>query len=113
MIFVEKQEGADLLYTKLLENQYKPILMHGGRDQIDRTETYGQLKKNSNNILISTSLMGRGLDIPKVVLVINYTCPTFKEDYIHRIGRTGRAGKKGKSITFITEEDELYVKEII
>ena len=45
--------------------------------------------------------MGRGLDIPNVILIINYTCPTYKEDYIHRIGRTGRAGKKGYSITYM------------
>ena len=50
--------------------------------------------------------MGRGLDIPNVVLVINYNCPTYKEDYIHRIGRTGRAMKKGIAVTFISEDDD-------
>lgn len=57
--------------------------------------------------------MGRGLDIPDVKLVINYNCPTFKEDYIHRIGRTGRAGKSGTAVTFIKDDDEEYAKEII
>jgi len=46
--------------------------------------------------------MARGIDINSIVLVLNYHSPTFKEDYIHRIGRTGRAGNKGKAITFLT-----------
>lgn len=50
--------------------------------------------------------MARGLDIPDIELVINYNCPTFKEDYVHRIGRTGRAGKRGVAVTFITNEDD-------
>jgi len=62
---------------------------------------------------VATSLMGRGLDIPSVVLVLNYSCPTFKEDYIHWIGWTGRAGRTGKAITFMTEEDDKYAKDII
>ena len=57
--------------------------------------------------------MGRGVDIPNVVLVINYNCPTYKEDYIHRVGRTGRAGNWGTAITFIDDEDDEYAKEII
>ena len=36
--------------------------------------------------------MARGLDLKKIVLVINYDCPTYMEDYVHRVGRTGRAG---------------------
>lgn len=57
--------------------------------------------------------MARGLDIPDIQLVINYNCPTFKEDYVHRIGRTGRAGNKGVAVTFITKDDDQYVKELI
>ncbi|TFY60586.1 hypothetical protein EVJ58_g5052 [Rhodofomes roseus] len=47
----------------------------------------------------------RGLDIPNVGVVINYTFPLTIEDYIHRIGRTGRGGKSGKSITFFTGDN--------
>ena len=63
--------------------------------------------------MITTSLMAWGLDINNIILVINYDCPRYKEDYIHRIGRTGRAGSQGYSFTLITEEEEKYAKEII
>lgn len=63
--------------------------------------------------MISTSLCSRGLDIKNLVLVINYSCPSHKEDYIHRIGRTGRAGRKGTAITFISKKEEGLTGDII
>lgn len=60
-----------------------------------------------------TDVAARGLDIPKVELVVNQTFPLTIEDYIHRIGRTGRAGRKGKSVTFFTEADKAHAGELI
>ena len=113
IVFVDKKEDADKLFTKLLEYKYQPLLLHGGQDDDDRVETFNKFKKKEKNVLIATSLVARGLDIKNVILVINYYCPTYKEDYIHRIGRTGRAGKKGFAYTFITEEEDKYAEDII
>ena len=52
-------------------------------------------------ILITTDVLGRGLDFPKVNIIINFNMPQNIDDYIHRIGRTGRIGQKDKAITFI------------
>lgn len=50
---------------------------------------------------VATSVAARGLDIKKLILVVNYDCPNHYEDYVHRVGRTGRAGNKGYAYTFI------------
>jgi ATP-dependent RNA helicase DDX46/PRP5 len=50
---------------------------------------------------IATSVAARGLDVKKLILVVNYDAPNHFEDYIHRVGRTGRAGNKGWAYTFI------------
>lgn len=52
-------------------------------------------------------MAARGLDIPDVEVVINYSFPLTTEDYVHRIGRTGRAGKKGVSHTFFTHHNKV------
>ena len=54
----------------------------------------------------------RGLDIPNVEVVINYTFPLTIEDYVHRIGRTGRAGKTGVSHTFFQSGDKSHAGEL-
>lgn len=51
-------------------------------------------------LFLSADVAARGLDIPDVEVVVNYSFPLTIEDYVHRIGRTGRAGKTGLAITF-------------
>lgn len=55
----------------------------------------------------------RGLDVPDLVCVINYSCPNHLEDYVHRVGRTGRAGRKGTAYTFISVEEEMHAPTLI
>jgi ATP-dependent RNA helicase DBP3 len=55
----------------------------------------------------------RGLDVPDVEVVINYTFPLTAEDYVHRIGRTGRAGKKGVAHTFFTHHNRVIFKTFL
>lgn len=54
-------------------------------------------------------MAARGLDIPDVEVVINYSFPLTTEDYVHRIGRTGRAGKKGVAHTFFTQANKVTI----
>ncbi|KAI3923494.1 hypothetical protein MKW92_028351, partial [Papaver armeniacum] len=56
---------------------------------------------------IDTDVAARGLDIPDVEVVINYSFPLTTEDYVHRIGRTGRAGKKSVAHTFFMHENRV------
>ncbi|KAI0344272.1 DEAD-domain-containing protein [Trametopsis cervina] len=78
--------------------------LHGDLSQSARLEALNNFKTGKTGLLVATDVAARGLDIPNVAAVINYTFPLTIEDYIHRIGRTGRGGKTGKSITFFTGE---------
>ncbi|KAK6346141.1 ATP-dependent RNA helicase dbp6 [Orbilia blumenaviensis] len=62
-----------------------------------------KFKASTIDILISTDLMARGVDLPNAQLVINYDSPRSEKDYIHRVGRTARAGNNG--ITWSLVED--------
>jgi ATP-dependent RNA helicase DDX46/PRP5 len=65
------------------------------------------------NVMVATSICARGLDIPDIVLVINFQCPNHMEDYIHRVGRTGRAGHQGTAITFVTQQEDHMAPDLV
>eukprot|EP01039_Chlorochromonas_danica_P009070 gene9070-10009_t len=113
LIFVDKQEKADGLYLDLTNLGYPCLSLHGGKDQVDRDHTLHEFKAGKKRIMVATSVAGRGLDVPAIVLVINFNCPNHLEDYVHRVGRTGRAGRKGVAYTFLTEKDDQYAHVII
>ncbi|XP_044581293.1 probable ATP-dependent RNA helicase DDX46 isoform X1 [Cotesia glomerata] len=113
IVFVDKQEYADMLLKDLMKASYACMSLHGGIDQCDREATIMDFKAGRTKLLIATSVAARGLDVKQLVLVVNYDCPNHYEDYIHRCGRTGRAGNKGFAYTFITPEQERYAGDII
>jgi ATP-dependent RNA helicase RhlE len=62
--------------------------------------------------MVATDIAARGIDVEGISHVINYDTPTFAEDYIHRIGRTGRASATGDAITFVSGQEQKYMKSI-
>eukprot|EP00698_Gefionella_okellyi_P000578 TRINITY_DN104_c0_g1_i2.p2 TRINITY_DN104_c0_g1~~TRINITY_DN104_c0_g1_i2.p2 ORF type:complete len:795 (-),score=227.75 TRINITY_DN104_c0_g1_i2:2571-4841(-) len=113
LIFVDRQDAADMLFRELLRNHYMALTLHGGKDQSDREGTIADFKNGACNILIATSVAARGLDVKDLMLVVNWSCPNHLEDYVHRVGRTGRAGREGTSYTFITPDEESLATDIV
>ncbi|XP_055841857.1 probable ATP-dependent RNA helicase DDX46 [Episyrphus balteatus] len=113
IVFVDKQENADIVLKDLMKASYPCMSLHGGIDQFDRDSTILDFKSGKVRLLIATSVAARGLDVKDLILVINYDCPNHYEDYVHRCGRTGRAGNKGKAWTFLTPEQGRYAGDII
>jgi len=81
--------------------------------QLQRERVLSDFKSGRNNVLVATDVASRGLDIPNVEAVINYSFPQTIEAYVHRIGRTGRAGKKGISYTFLSPFEFVPTKQLI
>ncbi|XP_052895325.1 probable ATP-dependent RNA helicase DDX47 [Anopheles moucheti] len=85
------------------------VPLHGQMTQNKRMAALNKFKSQARQILISTDVASRGLDIPHVDVVLNLDIPMHSKDYIHRVGRTARAGRAGQAITFVTQYDvELY-----
>lgn len=112
LIFVDRQESADILLKDLMRKGYACMSIHGGKDQIDRDSTIEDFKAGVVPIMIATSVAARGLDVKQLKLVVNYDAPNHLEDYVHRAGRTGRAGNTGTAVTFVTPEQERYSLDI-
>jgi len=107
IVFVDTQVRADNIFEQLIRCGYPSLSLHGGKEQEDRDSTISDFKRaDGPNVLVATSVAGRGLDVPACRCVVNYSAPNHLEDYVHRVGRTGRAGKKGHAYTFVNSVDE-------
>ncbi|KAK7224063.1 hypothetical protein V2G26_012066 [Clonostachys chloroleuca] len=101
----ETQRVAILLRTL----GFGAIPLHGQLSQSARLGALNKFRSGARNILVATDVAARGLDIPKVDVVLNHDLPQDSKTYIHRVGRTARAGKSGVAISITTQYDlELF-----
>ena len=91
---------------------FKAFALHGDMRQAARTRTMDAFKQGKIDILISTDVAARGIDVQGITHVVNYDVPLYPKDYVHRIGRTGRLDAKGKAITFVSKEEMEYFRRI-
>lgn len=114
IVFVDTQSRADTVFEQLIRCGYSSLSLHGGKEQEDRDSTISDFKRDDGpNVLVATSVAGRGLDVPSCVCVINYSAPNHLEDYVHRVGRTGRAKTKGVAYTLVNSGDEAKFAPIV
>jgi len=90
LVFALYKKEAVRLENFLQRRGYNVASIHGDKSQEQRIQALNNFKNGSCPLLIATDVAARGLDIPNVEYVLNYTFPLTIEDYIHRIGRTGR-----------------------
>jgi len=113
LIFVLYKKEAARIETSLSNKGWRVGSIHGDKSQEGRTQAVEQFKSGVVPLLVATDVAARGLDIPGVDYVINYSFPLTIEDYVHRIGRTGRAGRDGTAHTFFQLCDKLRAGELV
>jgi len=100
IVFTQTKSAADMLAAFFTALDLSSTSIHGDRHQSQREQAIRAFRKGDKRFLISSPVGNRGLDLPKVALVINYDLPSNIDEYVHRIGRTGRAGHTGRAISF-------------
>ncbi|UTY62111.1 MAG: DEAD/DEAH box helicase [Marine Group I thaumarchaeote] len=111
--FIKKTRGQSVVFcsTKyrtrdvakfLHQEKYNAVAIEGDMSQSRREQSMGKFRSGKADILVATDVASRGIDVPKVELVVNYDVPNQEMAYFHRIGRTARAGAEGKAITFVS-----------
>jgi ATP-dependent RNA helicase DDX24/MAK5 len=100
--------------TPFLQNLALPALpLHSSMAQKARLRSIERFKERPGSILVATDVAARGLDIPKVELVIHYHLPRAADTYVHRSGRTARAEASGSSILICAPEEVGGVRRLI
>merc|ERR1711939_1272459 len=113
VIFVKSVSRATQLDALLKDCNFPSICIHSGLPQAERIKRYSQFKAFEKRILVATDIFGRGIDVERVNIVINYDTPSDADSYLHRVGRAGRSGTKGLAITFVSTDDDSKVLETI
>jgi ATP-dependent RNA helicase DDX23/PRP28 len=106
IVFSTTIASVDNVAHTLRREGFNVTTLHSKKTQTQREESLASLRSGQSDVLVATDLAGRGIDVPDVSAVINYSFPTSFEAYIHRIGRTGRAGKKGVAFTFVDPQHD-------
>ncbi|MBK7310841.1 MAG: DEAD/DEAH box helicase [Sphingobacteriaceae bacterium] len=109
IVFCNHRDAVNRISEQLEIHKVAHGFYHGGLEQIDREKTLIKLRNGSINLLITTDLAARGLDIPEIDAVIHYQFPATEDVMIHRNGRTARMNGVGTSYFLLDKDDHLPV----
>ncbi|XP_065850501.1 DEAD-box ATP-dependent RNA helicase 57 [Euphorbia lathyris] len=112
LIFVQNKERANELYGELKFDDIRVGVLHSDLPQAQRENAVDDFRIGNTWVLIATDVVARGMDFKGINCVINYDFPDSAAAYIHRIGRSGRAGRAGEAITYYTENDVRFLRNI-
>ncbi|MCF8009528.1 MAG: DEAD/DEAH box helicase [Halanaerobiales bacterium] len=112
LVFCNTRKEVDRVNMQLQARGYSSDAIHGGLNQNQRDHVMNKFKNGIIEILVSTNVAARGIDVENIEIVFNYDVPFDTDYYVHRIGRTGRAGNTGKAFTFIVGKDIYKLKDI-
>jgi len=113
IVFTNSISHTKKLYNVFSMFDFKLSVLHSKMQQSQRMKNLERFISRENNILFSTDVGARGLDIPSIDIVIHYHIPKTTENFIHRSGRTARALRDGKSLSLISEMELNLYKKII
>ncbi len=112
LIFCRTKADAQSVAKRLIAKNINAESLHGDMLQKDRDKVMRAFKNCKLQILVSTDLAARGIDVKELAYVVHYSIPESTEYYTHRSGRTGRAGNKGLSFSLITSREKTGLKRI-
>ena len=111
IVFTASCKSCEILQALINGVGVESVALHSRMSQADRSRALSRFKSSRVRVLVATDVGSRGLDIPKVELVLNYNLPAAAKEYVHRVGRTARAGRAGRAIALVTQYDvELVLK---
>uniref|UniRef100_A0A672YVC6 ATP-dependent RNA helicase n=1 Tax=Sphaeramia orbicularis TaxID=375764 RepID=A0A672YVC6_9TELE len=88
------------------------LRLHGNMKQEERSDVFQQFSASRSGVLLCTDVAARGLHLPQVTWIVQFTPPTAAADYVHRVGRTARIGHRGSSLLFLTPAENAFITEL-
>ena len=107
LVFCNHRETVERISTLFRNHKFEHGTFHGAMEQIDREKNLIRFRGGAHNVLISTDLAARGLDIPEIRHIVHYQLPPREEEFIHRNGRTARMHAHGQSYLILADDESL------
>ena len=107
IVFLNYRDSVERVNSYLQEQGFTTSHFHGGMEQRQREDMLYKFSNGSANVLVSTDLASRGLDIPDIQNIIHYHLPESEDGYIHRVGRTARWDAQGRTFFLLNSEEHI------
>ncbi|XP_035268051.1 probable ATP-dependent RNA helicase DDX59 [Anguilla anguilla] len=114
LVFVDCKLGADLLCEAVQKVMaLNTVAIHSDKPQCARNRILKGLLEGEYEVVVSTGVLGRGLDLVNVKLVVNFDMPSSMDEYVHQVGRAGRLGYRGTAITFVNNNNKRLFLDVV
>lgn len=113
LVFVDRRSDASNLAEDLAGDGFAALPFSGDLSQAQRTRTLHAFRTATIQVLVSTDVAARGIDVPDISMVVHMTAPQDPDAYTHRSGRTGRAGRRGRSLLLVPPRGRGYVERLL
>jgi ATP-dependent RNA helicase RhlE len=110
IVFTRTKHRARRLAEQLDKRGHRTVALQGNMSQSQRDRAMSGFRAKRFDVLVATDIAARGIDVSDVSYVINFDVPNTPEAYTHRIGRTGRAEREGIARTFVTRDDNAWLR---
>lgn len=107
IIFCNHREAVERTSALLADKGIINVFYHGALEQQERESALAKFRNGTSNILVTTDLASRGLDIPNIRYIVHYHLPATEEVFTHRNGRTARMDASGTAILIIGPEENI------
>jgi ATP-independent RNA helicase DbpA len=109
IIFCNHRESVERTSNWLKEKDIFNVFYHGALEQPERDVALCKFRNGTSNVLVTTDLASRGLDIANIRYIIHYHLPGSEDIFTHRNGRTARMDASGTAILILSPEESLPV----
>jgi ATP-independent RNA helicase DbpA len=107
IIFCNHREAVERTSAMLADKGIINVYYHGALEQRERENAISKFRNGTSNVLVTTDLASRGLDIPNIRYIVHYHLPADEDVFTHRNGRTARMDASGTAILIIGPEERL------